>query len=136
MSTITRTQVDLEHPYRAAGVILLVLSFVVLAFSLGVLARCGGGEGLCFDTATHGAGDAGLVVFVITFILGVALLMYTGSTASMTTRTRTPTPPAPAAPSVTNIYSQPAAPAPQPSVTNVYPQAAPVSPTTVVVTPR
>lgn len=129
MSMTTTTRVDLEHPYRIAGIILILLSFVILAFSLGVLARCGAGEGVCFDTATHGAGDAGLVLFVIVFIIGVACVMYTGSTASITSRVR----PAPA-PTVTNVYPQAAA--PQPAVTNVYPQApAAPGPTTVVVTP-
>jgi hypothetical protein len=128
MPTITRTQVDLEHPYRVAGIIMVLLSFVVLAFSLGVLARCGGGEGLCFDTSTHGAGDAGLVIFVITFIVGVAFIAYTGDTASFTQRTETPRP------AVTNVF--PAAATPAPAV-NVYPVAAPVAPaTTVVVAPR
>ncbi|MCI4364992.1 MAG: hypothetical protein L3K10_02875 [Thermoplasmata archaeon] len=128
-----------------AGVILVLLSFVVLAFSLGILARCGHGEGLCFDTPTHAAGDAGLVLFVLSFIIGVALIAATGSTASFQTRTKTPEA---APPLITNVY--PAAPAPQPTVTNVYPQApapqprvtnvspkAPVAPTTtVVVTPH
>jgi hypothetical protein len=136
MSTITKTQVDLEHPYRAAGVIMVLLSLVVLAFSLGVLARCGGGEGVCFDTATHASGDAGLVIFVLTFIIGVALIAYTGSTASFQTRSRTPTAPAPAAPAVTNVFPQ-SAPAAQPAVTNVYPQTpTPAPATTVVVAPR
>jgi hypothetical protein len=134
MSTITTTRVNLEHPYQVGGIIMIVLSFLILAFSLGVLARCGGGEGLCFDTSGHAAGDAGLVIFVITFIIGVALIAYTGDTASFNQRTRTPETPAPQTPSVTNVYPQAAA--PQPSVTNVYPQAAAPAPTTVVVSPR
>jgi hypothetical protein len=130
-TTITNTRVDLEHPYRVAGIILVVLSFVILAFSLGVLARCGGGEGLCFDTSGHAAGDAGLVLFVITFIIGVALMAYTGSTASFQTRSRTPEPVAAPTPQVTNVYSQ--APAAPPTVTNVYPQSTPSPATTVTV---
>jgi hypothetical protein len=136
MSMTTNTRVNLEHPYRTAGIILVLLSFVMLAFSLGVLARCGHGEGLCFDTASHAAGDAGLAVFVIVFIIGIACMTYTGSIASFTTRTQPATAPVAAAPTVTNVYPQAAA--PQPTVTNVYPQAAPVAPaaTTVVVSPR
>lgn len=128
-STITRTRVDLEHPYRVVGIIVILLSLITLAFSLGVLARCGAGEGVCFDASTHGSADAGLVVFVIMFVIGIALIAYTGATASMTARTVSP-------PSTTNVYTQP--PAPQPTVTNVYPQSAPAAQpaTTVVVNPR
>jgi hypothetical protein len=136
MSMTTNTRVALEHPYRVAGILLILLSFVVLAFSLGVLARCGAGEGVCFDTSSHAAGDAGLAIFVIVFIIGIACLVYTGSVATFSTSTRVAPPSAPSTPTVTNIYPQAAA--PQPSVTNVYPQAAPMAPaaTTVVVTPR
>jgi hypothetical protein len=128
MSTTTNTRVDLDHPYWGAGVVAVLLSFGILAFSIGVLARCGGGSGLCFDTASHASGDAGLVAFVVVFIIGIALMVTTG-TASVMTRTRTAEPPAP---SVTNVYT----PAPAPAVTNVYPQAPAAAPATVVVTSR
>jgi hypothetical protein len=134
MPTITRTNVNLEHPYRTIGIIVVLLSFGVLAFSLGVLARCGGGEGLCLDAPTHGAADAGLVTFVVTFVIGIALIAYTGATASF--QTTTPTPKA-ATPTVTNVYAQPAT--PRTTVMTVSsetpaPVAAPA--TTVVMTPQ
>jgi hypothetical protein len=129
MSTTTNTRVDLDHPYWGAGIVAVVLSFGILAYALGVLARCGHGTGLCFDTATHASGDAGIVAFVVVLIIGVALMVTTGS-ATVMTRTKTPEPPAP---TVTNVYTP--APAPAPAVTNVYPQA-PATPATVVVTSR
>jgi hypothetical protein len=130
MSTTTDTRVDLDHPYWGAGLVMVLISFGILAFSLGVLARCGHGTGLCFDTATHASGDAGIFAFVVVFIIGVALIATSG-TASITTQTKTQEPPAPA---VTNIITPPAA--PQPAVTNVYAQAPAEPATTVVVTPR
>jgi hypothetical protein len=133
MTSITTTNVDLEHPYRGAGIVAVVLSIGVLAFSLGFLARCGGGKGLCFDFATHASGDLGLIAFLLLFIIGVALIVYTGSTASFATRTKTPAPPAPPVQSTTNVFPQAAA--PQPTVTNVYPQAPANPSTTVVVNP-
>jgi hypothetical protein len=127
MSTTTNTRVELDHPYWGAGLVAVLLSFGILAYSLGVLARCGHGTGLCFDTATHASGDAGIVAFVVVLIIGVAL-MVTSGTASISTRSRTREPPAPV---VTNVITPAAAPAP--AVTNVYPQA-PSAPTAVVVT--
>lgn len=106
---------------------MVLLSFGILAYSLGVLARCGHGTGLCFDTATHASGDAGLVAFVVVLIIGVALMVTTGS-ASVMTRSKTSEPSAPA---VTNVF--PAAAPAQPVVANVYPAAPPA--TTVVVSP-
>ncbi|HEV8050373.1 MAG TPA: hypothetical protein VGP88_07245 [Thermoplasmata archaeon] len=137
-TTTTRTRVDLEHPYRIAGIIIVILSLFVLAFTLGALERCGGGTGLCIDPTTHAAGDGGLVVFVISFIIGVALIAYTGAAASITSRT--PSAPAPrAAPStVTNVFPQTAVAAPQPAVTNVFPAQATPAPqpsVTYVVSP-
>jgi hypothetical protein len=128
-STTTTTNVTLEHPYRIGGIVAVLLSFGVLAYSLGVLARCGMGRGLCFDTTSHAAGDAGLVVFVVTFIVGVALYIYTGETASFQTRARPPETPKVAASPVTNVFPQAPAPAvAQPNVTNVFPaQPAPAS---------
>jgi hypothetical protein len=131
MSETTSTRVELEQPYRVVGIIMVLASFVILAFTLGVLARCGGGEGVCFDFATHSGGDAGLILFVITLIVGVALIAYTGSATSVVTRTETE---APAAPSTTVVLPQ-ATPA-QPPVTNVYPQTPAAPATTVVVAPR
>ena len=95
MSTVSTTRVDLEHPYQTAGILVILASFVTLAFTLGVLARCGGGRGVCFDTATHAGGDAGLVLFVLLIVVGVALLAYTGSTASFRTRITPPGAPGP-----------------------------------------
>jgi hypothetical protein len=133
MSTISTTRVDLEHPYQAAGIVVILLSFVTLAFTLGVLARCGGGSGVCFDASAHAAGSVGLVIFALVFILGVALLAYTGSSASFQTQVKAPAPPTPV---VTNVITPaPAAPT-TPAVTNVYGAPAAPVPTTVVVAPR
>jgi hypothetical protein len=126
MSTTTNTRVELDHPYWGAGVIAVLVSFGILAFSLGVLNRCGHGSGVCFDTATHASGDAGIVAFVVVLIIGVAL-MVTSGTASISTRSRTRDPPTP----IVNVVSPAASPAP--SVTNVYSQP-PATPSTVVVT--
>jgi hypothetical protein len=139
MPTITSTTVELEHPYRVGGAILALVSFAILAFSLGFLSRCAEGRGLCFDTQGHAAGDAGLVAFILVFIIGVALMAYTGSTASFTTRTKTPEAVVAPTASVTNVYPQAALPPPTlpPTVTNVYTQAPPAAPaTTVIVPPR
>ena len=130
MSTVTNTRVDLDHPYWGVGLFLTLVSFGILAFSLGVLARCGHGSGLCFDTATHSAGDAGLIAFVVVLIAGVALMATNGS-ATVMTRTKTRDPPTPV---VTNVITP--ASAPQPAVTNVYPSAPAAPATTVVVTPH
>jgi hypothetical protein len=128
MSSTINTRVELDHPYWVAGLIAVLASFGILAFSLGVLSRCGRGSGLCFDTAAHASGDAGLIVFVVVLILGVALMLNTGSTA-VTTRTKNPDPPAAV---VTNIYTP--APAPAANVTNVYPETPATPPTTVAAT--
>ncbi len=133
MSTsMSSSRVDMGHPYQAIGVLLIVVAFGILAFSLGVLARCGGGTGVCFDIKSHASGDAGLILFVIALIAGVACLAATGSEAIVTTRTRTTEAPA-AAPSVTNVFPQPTTPAPV--VTNVYPQTGSEPTTPVRVTP-
>jgi hypothetical protein len=132
MTTVTSTRVGMIHPYRVAGIIMVVLSFGVLAFSLGVLNRCGGGSGVCFDLSSHASGDAGLILFVLLLIIGVALIAYTGSADVVTTRTATPTPPTP---SVT-VVNPPVAAAPQPTVTNVYPTTPAKPETTVVVNER
>jgi hypothetical protein len=116
MTTVTTTNVNLEHPYRTGGILAVLLSFGVLAFSLGVLNRCGGGHGVCFDTATHASGDAGLVVFILVLIIGVAMIVYTGDTASFQTRPKAPEAPK-AAPAVTNVFPAAAAPAPAPAPT-------------------
>jgi hypothetical protein len=131
MSTTTSTRVDLDHPYQAAGIGAILLSFVTLAFTLGVLARCGKGTGICLTGTSHVAGDLGLAIFVLLFVMGIALLVYTGAGTVMT-RTRSPTPP----PVVTNVIAPSAAPVAPAAVNNVYPQAPAAPPTTVVVTPR
>jgi hypothetical protein len=131
MTTTTNTSVELERPYWGAGLVAIILSFGVLAFSLGVLDRCGGGTGICISPSTHASGDAGLIIFVVLFIIGVALIATTG-TGAIQTRTTTRDPPTPAP--VTNVF--PAAAVPAPAVTNVYPPAPAEPATTVVVTPR
>ena len=133
-TTTTNTQVELDHPYWGAGVVSVILSFGVLAFSLGVLDRCGGGSGICLSPSSHPSGDAGLILFVILFIVGIGLIVATG-TGAMRTQTTSRDPPAPPpSPPVTNVF--PAAAAPQPAVTNVYHETpAAAAPTTVVITP-
>jgi hypothetical protein len=115
-----------------AGILTVLASFVVLGFTLGVLSRCGGGRGVCFDYGSHAAGDAGLILFVILLIVGVALIAYTGSATAISTRTEIREAPTP--PSTTVVLPQAAA-APQPSVTNVYPQAPETPATTVILAP-
>ncbi|MFZ0891874.1 MAG: hypothetical protein WB778_10205 [Thermoplasmata archaeon] len=132
----TENRVELEQPYRAVGIFMAVVSFIILGFTLGVLARCGGGSGVCFDPSTHAAGAAGLVLFVIFLIIGVALIAYTGSATTFSTRTSIPEVPTP--PASTTVVLPQAAVMAQPAVTNVYPQApvapeAPIAPTTTVV---
>jgi hypothetical protein len=133
MTTTTNTSVDLEHPYWGVGLVLVLISAGILAFSLGVLARCGGGNGICLSPSTHASGDAGLVAFVVLFIIGIALIATTGLARPVTTQTTTRAPPSP---SVTNVFPAAAPAAPQPAVTNVY-SAPPAQPTTtkVIVTP-
>jgi hypothetical protein len=138
MSTTTTTNVNLEHPYRTGGIVAVLLSVGILAYSLGVLARCGMGHGVCFDTATHAAGDAGLVAFFVTFIIGVALIVSTGDTASFQTKPRAPEAPKAAPAPVTNVFPQAPAAAAQPSsvIVNSAPAAAAPQPAvTYVVAP-
>jgi hypothetical protein len=133
MTTVTSSRVDLEHPYRVGGIIMVLLSFGVLAFSLGVLARCGGGSGICLDYASHSAGDFGLIAFIGLLIIGVALIAYSGTANIVTTQTETVAPVAAPEPSVTVV--NPSVAAPQPAVTNVFP-AAPASAETPSTTVR
>ncbi|MHB8352340.1 MAG: hypothetical protein ACYDFT_06625, partial [Thermoplasmata archaeon] len=86
MKTTTNTDVELEHSYWGAGLVLILASLGVLAFSLGVLNRCGGGSGVCFSPATHASGDAGLILFVVLFIIGIALIATTSSAGAITTQ--------------------------------------------------
>jgi hypothetical protein len=130
MTTTTNTTIQLERPYWGAGIIAVILSFGVLAFSLGVLDRCGGGSGICVSPSTHASGDAGLIIFIVLFIIGVALIATTG-TGEIRTRVTTRDPPSP---TVTNVF--PPAAAPTPAVTKVYVQpAAEPAPTLIVVPP-
>jgi hypothetical protein len=128
---VTKTRVELEQPYRTAGILSVLASFVILGFTLGVLSRCGNGSGICLDYATHAAGDAGLILFVMFLIVGVALIAYTGSATSYSTRTVTPVAPAP--PATTVVLPQSAAASPAP-VTNVFPSTT-VAPGAPAVTP-
>ena len=84
MGTTTSGRVSVEHPFTVPGVLLVLVALVLIAFDLGVLARCGQGEGLCFDVATHGTSDAALVGFFVLFIIGIVLVMYTEASASVT----------------------------------------------------
>ena len=115
MSTTTQ-RLTVTHPYWVAGLLLVILSVILIGFDLGVLARCGAGEGVCFDVATHRTSDGALVAFFVLFVIGVVLLLYTGG-ESVTTQT------SPANPPVTIVQSAPMAAAPvassPPTQTNV-----------------
>lgn len=123
MTTTTSTrQVALDHPYWGVGVALIIIAFVVLAFSLGVLSRCpGSGHGVCLDlkTTNHVLGAAGLILFVILLIVGIVLLVYTGA-RTFTAQTTTATAPAPA-PTVIVPPASAAPTTPPPTTVNVNP---------------
>jgi hypothetical protein len=133
---VTRTRVELDHPYRVVGIILVILSFITLGFTLGALARCGNGNGVCLDYSTHAAGDAGLILFVLFLIVGVALIAYSGSATATSTRTLPRmAPPAAPAPSTTVVMPQAAPAAPAVVTNNVSPPAVVVPATVSAVTP-
>jgi hypothetical protein len=99
----------------------MIIALVMVAFDLGVLARCGGGSGVCFDTATHATTDAALIGFFVLFIIGLMLILYTEA-GSSTTRTES----APrSAPQVTIVNPPAAAPATSISVNTPAPAAPP-----------
>jgi hypothetical protein len=128
MSTSTqRTTVD--HPYQGFGIVLMVLAVILVAFDLGVLARCGQGSGVCFDTSSHGTSDAALVGFFVLFFIGLMLLVYTEAGSSVT-RTESPR----ASPPVM-IVNPASAPAPTP-VTVVAPASSPTPAMVTVNAPR
>ncbi|MGC2033975.1 MAG: hypothetical protein WA761_00845 [Thermoplasmata archaeon] len=119
-STTTRQSFRVDHPYWIAGVVVIVISFIILAFDLGTLYRCGHGNGICISGTGHTTGEIGLLVFAIVFIIGIVLVMYTAASA-VTTQTTTPV--------VQPVVSSP-------PVTIVPPAAPPTSaPTTVNVNP-
>ena len=94
------------------GIILVILALILVAFDLGVLARCGGGTGVCFDTSSHGTSDAALVGFFLVFIIGLVMIMYTESSSSVTQTRDSP-------PNVTVV--SPVAPAPVGTTVTVSP---------------
>jgi uncharacterized iron-regulated membrane protein len=117
-ATTTRESFTIDHPYWIAGVGLLVLSFVLLAFDLGTLYRCGGGNGVCLTSSGHTTGEIGLLLFGIVFIIGIVLVLYTGASA-VTTQTTTPVvQPVVSQPSVVVVPTQSPASAP-PTTVNV-----------------
>lgn len=123
MAVSTSTQrVSLEHPYKDAGIVVMVLSLILIAFDIGFFELCGGGTGVCVDFGTHRAGTTALLVFFITFVLGIVMIVYTGASTSVTSATtRVAAPPtvvAAAPPQVTVVA--PAAPSPPPPATTVY----------------
>jgi hypothetical protein len=93
----TTQEVQLEHPYWGAGVALVVISIILLAFDFGYLISCGNAHGICVDWGRHRVGTAALIAFFLVFIIGVVLIIYTGASSTVTTQT-TPVPAAPAAP--------------------------------------
>ena len=115
----TTEQVQLDHPYKVPGALLVIASLILIAFDIGYLETCGNGHGVCVDFTTHRVGTEALVAFFVIFVLGVVMLLYTGASSTMTTQT-TATPPA--------------APPPQSPVTVVNPPAQ-SAPATVNVTP-
>jgi hypothetical protein len=122
--TTTTTHLKVEHPYRGLGLFLVIVSLILVAFDVGVLARCGGGEGVCFDDTTHATSDAALVAFFVLFVLGLMLVVYSAGEVVSTMRTN-PTPP-PATPPVA-VVTVPQS--PPPATTNVTVNPAPVTPT-------
>ncbi|HEV2317464.1 MAG TPA: hypothetical protein VGV89_07820 [Thermoplasmata archaeon] len=88
----TTTRLSVTHPYWGAGLIIVILAIILIGFDLGVLARCGGGEGVCFDPATHRTSDGALVAFFVLFVIGVVLIVYTGG-ESVTTQSPPNNPP-------------------------------------------
>ena len=125
--TTTTQRVSAEHPYQSLGIVLVILALILVAFDLGVLARCGGGEGLCFDTSSHGTSDAALVAFFLVFVTGLILIMYTESTSSVT-RTNDPV----QRPPQVMVVNPP--PTPSPTVIRVM-NSPPPQPTTVTISP-
>jgi hypothetical protein len=128
MSTTTQ-RTSVEHPYQIMGIIVMIAALVLVAFDLGVLAQCGAGHGVCFDTATHATSDAALVGFFVLFFVGLILVMYSESSSSVTRSESpprapaqvtvvTPAAPAPVAPSVT-VNTAPAAPLATPAIVTV-----------------
>jgi hypothetical protein len=117
-TSTTREEVQLRHPYKVPGVILVIASLILIAYDLGTLEACGGGRGVCVDFTTHRVGTAALIVFFILFIIGVIMIIYTGASSTVTTQaTRAPDPPA----SVTIVNPGPPSPPPQSTNVNVNP---------------
>jgi hypothetical protein len=112
----SRQTISVSHPYRGLGLALIIVSLVLIAFDIGVLARCGAGEGICFDIASHGTSVGALVAFFVLFVVGVMLLTYAGTTTS----TVVSPPPASPAP-VTVVVPPPPAPSPPGTTVTVNP---------------
>lgn len=120
MATSTTTgQVQLEHPYKVPGALLVIASLILIAFDIGYLETCGNGHGICVDFTSHRVGTAALIGFFIVFVLGVVLLLYTGASSTTTTQTATTPPAAPPPQSPVTVVNPPAQSAP--STVNVTP---------------
>jgi uncharacterized iron-regulated membrane protein len=119
-TTSTSSQeIALKHPYWVGGVVLIIISLILLGYSLGFLVRCGAGRlGICLDFSTHAFGTAALALFVVLFIVGILLLLYTGG-ATVTTSTTTPV--FVTQPAVTVVPTQSAPPPASPTTVNVNP---------------
>jgi hypothetical protein len=91
----TTEQVQLEHPYKVPGALLVIVSLVLIAFDLGFLESCGNGSGVCVDFTSHRVGTAALIGFFILFVIGVVLIIYTGASSTLTTQTTSTPPPSP-----------------------------------------
>ncbi|HEV8049367.1 MAG TPA: hypothetical protein VGP88_02110 [Thermoplasmata archaeon] len=113
----TTQEVQLEHPYKVPGALLVIVSLVFIAFDIGYLETCGNGTGVCLDWTSHKVGTAALVGFFVLFVIGVVLILYTGASSTMTTQTTRVPPATPAAPAAVTVVT-PAAP-PPPSGTTV-----------------
>jgi hypothetical protein len=98
-STTNAGAVGYYHPYRAAGVVLVIIGILFIAYDLLVYARCSVGRGVCFDLHTHMANDIALLLFFIVFLIGLALLAYTAPSMVVSRQTvSAPVAPAPVAP--------------------------------------
>jgi hypothetical protein len=119
MATVSRTSTTVQsvptvdHPYRAAGIVLVVIGVLFAAYDLGLIFTCGR-PGLCFTTYAHGIGYAALIIFFVFLALGIALIAYTSNPTYVAPSTVT----RPASTTVVESTTTPSPPTYGPTVTN------------------